>query len=931
MKTTRGFTPALLLLLLLTAFCQITASAGPTGKIAGLIKDKATGDPLIGVNIVVEGTTMGAATDIEGRYVILNVPPGDYNLTASLVGYTRVRQTNVKVNIDLTSTVNFDMSEASLELGEEVIVVADKPLVQKDLTASTAIVGKEQLSALPVTEFSQALSLQAGFVAGSLRGGRRGEVAYWIDGVPVTDVYDGSQVVEVNKNLIQEVQLVAGAFNAEYGQAMSGIVNIATREGGRNFSGGVSAYIGDYVSSHKDIFPGIDDVSPTAIRNVEANLSGPIAGDRLTFFGNVRYIYFDGYLSGFRRFNPQNISFTDPTTNNFILSRDTDGQGDSARVSMNWSRRAYAQGKLTWKPLDLLKLSYNYIYDANDNKAYDRDYFYNPDGKGVTRSISNTQIVQLTHTLSNSTFYTIGASYFDRDVKYRLYDDPNDPRYVHPKLFLKHDPYSFLTGGTDLGRFHRSTQTALLKFDLSTQLTSQHLIKIGVEYRGHRLYYENITLDPIESQTDINLATDSPYIQTRILDISSTKYDTYTKKPMELSAYIQDKMEFQDLIINIGVRVDYFEPDGVVLTDESDPNIYNPIKPSNIFFDYDGNGVRDTLTEPFKSVEDRRAYWYKKASPKIQLSPRFGASFPITDRGVVHFSYGYFFQTPRFERLYENPNFKIGQGTGNQGVVGNADLKPEQTIKGEIGLQQAISEDLTADVTAYFQDIRNLTSTRSDEILVFGGASRYSKYVNSDFGFIKGVALTVDKRFGGGFMASVYYTYQVARGSASDPNEARNAVAGGALPEVQLTPLGWDQRHTLNATASYDGDGYGVSLIGSYGSGTPYTPRRSTDITSLLTNSEIKPTYFNLDLRTYYEIDLSALKIVLYARVFNLLDTKNEVGVFDDTGRAGFTTDKEKVEAIHPTEFVNNVDQWFIYPTNYSEPRRIELGMNIEF
>ena len=132
--------------------------------------------------------------------------------------------------------------------------------------------------ALPVTEIGQVLSLQAGNVGGHVRGGRAGEVAYWIDGVPVTDAYDGGQVVEVNKSLVQELQLVSGAFNAEYGQAMSAIVNIATREGGPKFAGGAGTYFGDYASNHTSVFPGINKVNPFNIRDFEGNLSGPIVG-----------------------------------------------------------------------------------------------------------------------------------------------------------------------------------------------------------------------------------------------------------------------------------------------------------------------------------------------------------------------------------------------------------------------------------------------------------------------------------------------------------------------------------------------------------------------------------------------------------------------------------------------------------------------------
>ena len=187
----------------------------------------------------------------------------------------------------------------------------------------------------------------------------------------MTDVFNGTQVVEVNRQLVQELQLVSGAFNAEYGQAMSGIVNIATREGGPKFSGGIGTYIGQYwtngkasaVNGEKMVFPGLEDFDPAAIHNFEANLSGPVLGEDLTFFVNGRYIYFDGWLKGYRRYNPQNISYTDDLTRQFVMYRDEEGRGDSALTSMDESRRWYGQGKLTWKITPTMKLNTNYIYD----------------------------------------------------------------------------------------------------------------------------------------------------------------------------------------------------------------------------------------------------------------------------------------------------------------------------------------------------------------------------------------------------------------------------------------------------------------------------------------------------------------------------------------------------------------------------------------
>jgi len=151
-----------------------------------------------------------------------------------MIGYKAMRYENVRVSIDLTTSIDFQLRTEILDLGEELTVVAERPMVTRDLTATTAVIGAEQLSALPVTEVNEAIELQAGLIKDSgggfhIRGGRSGEVSFWIDGMPVTDVYDGGTVVDVNTSMVQELQVVSGAFNAEYGQAMSGIVNIATK------------------------------------------------------------------------------------------------------------------------------------------------------------------------------------------------------------------------------------------------------------------------------------------------------------------------------------------------------------------------------------------------------------------------------------------------------------------------------------------------------------------------------------------------------------------------------------------------------------------------------------------------------------------------------------------------------------------------------
>ena len=922
----------------------LAAYGGNTGKIAGTIKDSQTGEPLIGVNVLVDGTSMGAATNLDGNYAILNVPPGTYSLTASAVGYAKKNVTQVSVSIDLTTTIDITLTSSAVQ-AEEVVVVAERPRVQKDLTSSTAIVKGDQISALPVTEVDQVLNLQAGFVAGSLRGGRSGEVAYWIDGVPVTDAFNGTQVVQVNKDLVQEVQLMSGAFNAEYGQAMSGIVNIATKEGGSNLSGTVGVYGGDYLVGDKYLFPGNDKFNPTHIRDIEGSLNGPVLGNDLTFFANGRYIYFNGYLNGFNVFNPWNISYFD-SASVFHRSRDAAGLGDSSVVPMGSSERWYGQGKLTWHVTPAIKAAANFIYDYTLSRPYNnfnggaRAFFLDPNGLGWDHNKSYTTILQITDALSSNTILNFGASYFTKTYRYYLYEDLHDPNYVSPNLTITPDGWSFLTGGTDLRHTYHRTNTLLGKFDVSSQITDAHLIKVGIEARQHSIEYDNIQLQPLDASFDP--LTSSPYIQTQVLPISSLSHDYYLHKPKELSAYIQDKMEYKDIVVNVGLRFDYFDPDAIVLNNDhpnpndplyytytvDDPNIYNPIKPANRFWDNNGNGIQDP-GEPDKTVADRMAYWYKRATAKWQISPRIGFSFPITDRGVVHFSYGHFFQIPHFELMYENPQFKLDASTTS--ILGNADLKPEQTINGELGLQQQLTEDISADITAYLRDIRNLTGTRASIVRVFGGSLQYAQLVNSDFGLVKGIVVSVTKRFSGGFTATLDYTYQIAKGTASDPNQSVNAILGGRLPEVQMTSLGWDQRNTLNVTATYSQQTWGASLIGQYGSGTPYTPRATQDISSLLTNSQTKPSFFNVDLQAHYDFLLKPIRVVTFIRVFNLFDIRNEVAVFDDSGRAGFTIDEVNARNTNARQYVNTLTRWFTIPTNYSEPRRVEFGVNLEF
>jgi outer membrane receptor protein involved in Fe transport len=200
-----------------------------TGKISGFVTDT-EGEPLPGVNVVIEGTTQGTATQPDGYYQILNVNPGTYSLRASFVGFTPVVIEEVEVNINLTTEVDIEMSEQTFE-GEEVVVVAEQPVVKKDVSSSQANISKENIDALPVASVSDVVGLQAGVEGLSIRGSGADEVAFNLNGFTLRSGRDNSPFTGVSVTSVENVQLQTGGFNAEYGNLRSGLINVTSKEG----------------------------------------------------------------------------------------------------------------------------------------------------------------------------------------------------------------------------------------------------------------------------------------------------------------------------------------------------------------------------------------------------------------------------------------------------------------------------------------------------------------------------------------------------------------------------------------------------------------------------------------------------------------------------------------------------------------------------
>jgi len=442
--------------------------------------------------------------------------------------------------------------------------------------------------------------------------------------------------------------------------------------------------------------------------------------------------------------------------------------------------------------------------------------------------------------------------------------------------------------------FYRNTTSYTGKFDITSQVTRTHQIKSGIEFRKHKLFLNEFELIPKRDEAGNEIYPFEPDIP----PITSTNHNKYTNYPFEASVYIQDKMEFKDMIANVGVRFDYFNSSWKFPTDPRDPNPEAPLR--------------------------ERDPWFEDAKPKTQLSPRIGIAYPITDRGVMHGSYGHFFQIPPFEYLYTDPEFEV-YPLGLETRMGNAELEPQKTVIYEIGLQQQLTDAIALDVTGYFKNIRNLLGTKIYETYVMG--QKYAQYINRDYGNVRGVTIALEGTYSQYLSASLDYTYQIAKGNASDPN----AVFWDALANRELekffVPLDWDQTHTLNGavTIGYSQQ-WGVSLIGRYGTGLPYTPSYK-GIRIARENSERKPPQYNVDLRAYYNLKLIGSNFSLFFKVYNLFDRMNEVDVYTDTGRGEYTLigDPGKIRGI------NTLEEYLVRPDFYCAPRHILLGFSAGF
>jgi outer membrane receptor protein involved in Fe transport len=944
---------------------------GQTGKIVGKATDLQTGEPLVGANVIVEGTSLGAATNANGEYVVLSVPPGTYILKARYIGYREVIYENIKVSVNLTTEVNFELPAEAYQT-ETVTIVAPKPLINKNTTNATSIVRQEDIENIPIRGVNAIVATQAGVVeqGGNLyvRGSRADATAFYVDGVLVNDPVLGGARTQVINNAVEEIQFQAGGYTAEFGGANGGIISTQTRTGSESYNVSFEG-ITDHFVNTGDKFLGTYSYGYSEFA---ITAGGPIIPDQkeLKFFVAASNNFTRSPAGFFRGIDMKGIfdpglaaSGTADTFNIYYPSG----------IKLNNNQNTYqVQGNVSWdlNPFTIrlnggLTLVDGQLGAQDRGGNTDARSFYTRGRSGINQGQTITTSLKITHVINPNSFYDLIFNYYN-DFYVNM-----DPIFKH-NIAMYGDSIANAAFGTTLKRdgnetdaynaygyqFERTTipydgyvkQRTLSfggKANFLYQAGSHHELKFGGEYNYYTIRRYGIA--PVQLASNARSVADGS--ENRIYSrVNNYGYDVYgnvsnsgfdaPKHPVFAAAYFQDKIEFPDLVINAGLRLDYINIDGEVFKNAQDISF-----------------TSDNLIDPSSLV---------KVDPLLQVSPRLGFSFPVTDKTVFHAQYGKFVQQSRLRDVYMGINLiadNIKGGYALSAPVGFG-LKPERTTSYEIGFKQQLGDVFAFDITGFYKDIRDQIQLRTIYGLANTSTPAYYAWVNGDFSTTKGIEFKLDLRRVERISASFDYTYSDAQGTGSNPSSAFRAIwqspTGTPYFPMQISPLDFNQAHRafINVDYRFDNDdgpeilgtkpfeNLGLNIVFSFNSGFNYTRwsgfgNSRTPLEPLNTSST--PWTYEIDFRLDKTVKLGSFAFNIYVNVTNLLNTQNIVGVFNTSGDAydnGYLNSQEGKAIVNGYRSYgeDKVQQYMeLYNNltynsgNFGTPRQIRLGVKLNY
>ncbi len=780
----------------------LSAMAGTTGKITGRVIDAATRESVPGVNIMVEGTTQGAVTNLNGDYVVLQVPPGTYTLRFKMLGYTELRVQSVRVEIDLTTRADAALTSMALST-DDVVVVAERPIVSKDVSNSQMNIDTQVVETMPIQTVKEALTLQAGIERSAdgivVRGGGVNQTVFMLDGLSLNDERANIPYLAAGLSAVKEIQVQTGGFNAEYGNLRSGLVNVVTREGEvTRYAGALSfryrpagpkqdgpslydrnsyfnrPFLDDavcwtgtnngawdsYTQRQYFSFGGWNAISDATVRDKNPNNDLTPAGAQKLFEWQHRrqgdidkpdYVFDAGFGGpvplvgkklGRLRFFASHFRQRDMFV--FPLSRDSYSENQT-QVKINSDltsqmkltvsglygevRSVSPQSEWNWKVPPTGRVLRD-AYDVADllTASTGASLLYMPDYCSPSDIFRYMAGVQLTHLLSSRTFYEVSLQ--NSVNRYHTFQSAlRDTARVYepvPGYRVDEAPWGYwgykvdgidgrtgLGGWMNLDRDQSVNSTTRIRFDLTSQIDLRNQIKVGADYAYNDYDIKTSFVNPSMTTWNLNM--------------------NYRVFPYRIGTYIQDKLEFQGFVANLGLRYDY---------SNSNTDYFTLADYDKSFKAGYGNEIEETAP---KVVSKASSYW----------SPRLGISHPISENSKLYFNYGHFRSEPASLYRFQLQREYNGLVT----YVGNPNLELEKTVAYELGYSQNLLDRFLFNLAAYYKDVSNQPGWISYRNV--NNTVQYAKAANNNYQDIRGFEVTLTKRSGAWWTGFVNYTYDV--------------------------------------------------------------------------------------------------------------------------------------------------------------------------
>ncbi len=914
---------------------------GQRGKISGVVTDNSTNETLVGVNVVLVGTSMGATTDADGKYVILNVLPGTYSLAASYIGYGKTTYSNVEVNIDRTTEINFKLKDETVQM-EQVVIVAEKPKIVKDQTSSSTTIDDIQLKSAPIEGLRGALDLTASFSKNekgdySVRGSGTYEVKFQINGVDQqttntsipgyggADKANNSWKYDVNPLGVQQIQLISGGFSAEYGNAQAGVVKVVLKEGGSKITGEARVeyrptgqyHFGNYVynksnfewqrwgnvnywyANQKNV---LKDISPYLYSRmyVQGNAT---SADSSRVRNEIQWAY-DTWLKNHTpsEDNPLGVyDYRDHTYTRYLI-------GFGGPLGKNPELlKFYFSGEYRKNPTRLPTNEKDQIY-----QNYILNVTYKPTPEHKFRFMGSFQKYKGGLFSGSTDIRWAGLSNISESAKYAVYQDPirteqtvaqslNWVYTVNQNSFFETNiahqvetyqlPYVYIPGfnsATDRLDSLGDRNGSILKSGVWWE--SDYFLRLDAAstnfYQDYRADHWSITVDYTNQILKTNLLKAGVRFYYWDVFNNGVAYsfrtnsyvahygvaEYYKAYPYNYAFYLQDKMEYEGMVANFGVRVEAYNFQSNVPTD-----IYNPFYPGTERPGIYGNP--STVT----------------SKTQVTVLPRVGVSFPIGENTAFRIQYGHFASMPIFTQALTTKTYR------GWSALGNPDLEPKKTINYEFGLQQVLDENHRLDVAIYYND--RVSQIGTQDIAALTGDLRYfaafnnnneplylyQSFANNRFGSTIGVEATFEKISVGNWSYRLSYNLsQTTEGrygaSVLYPDNSRNYSLRSSTGEF-LSP--YDRTHSFRGLLQYilkDGEGFEIfgfrpfentvfGLSYTVQSGLPFTYVTDFDLKDVSYNRRY-PLESNFDFNFNKEIHFDGTKLIIGLRVMNLFNNK---------------------------------------------------------